>query len=301
MFSSHIGETAAFATAICWTVTGTCFELAGKKVGSFAVNLIRLLIAFFIISIFTFFTRGMLLPVDADYHAWLWLAVSGLIGFVIGDLFLFQAYVLIGTRVSMLIMSLAPPITAVFGYFILGEKVGIAAVAGIVLVVSGIIMVIFTKNDSESNSKIGLSKSLRGIIYALLGALGQAFGLISSKIGMKTFSNPFAATQIRIIAGIAGFLVLYAISNRWSEALSAIKNKKAMLFITIGSIMGPFLGVSLSLFAVNNTKAAIASTITSIMPILILPVSVFVFKEKLGLKEILGALVTVCGVVILFL
>jgi drug/metabolite transporter (DMT)-like permease len=298
---THIGETAAFATAICWTITGTCFEIAGKKVGSFAVNLIRLLIAFLIMSVYNYFTRGMLLPLDANYHSWLWLVISGLIGFVLGDLFLFQAYVLIGSRISLLIMSLAPPITAVFGYFILGEKLGLIALLGILLVVLGICMVVFTKNESDSNSKIGLSKSIKGLLYALLGAIGQAIGLISSKIGMRDYSNPFAATQIRIIAGIIGFLVLYAISKRWNEAYIAVKNKKAMLYITIGSIMGPFLGVSLSLYAVNNTETAIASAIMSIMPILIIPISVTVFKEKVNLKEILGALVTVSGVIILFL
>ncbi|SKB00390.1 Uncharacterized membrane protein [Caloramator quimbayensis] len=298
---AHIGEISAFITAICWTINGICFEMAGKRVGSFAVNLIRLLIAFFLISIFNFFTTGMILPFDANLHSFVYLSVSGIIGFVVGDLFLFQAYVLIGARVSMLIMSLSPPITALFSYFILKEKIGIISFLGISLVIIGIMIVILTKDESEEGIKFELSKSIKGILYAFLGAVGQAFGLIASKIGMKNYSNPFLATQIRIIAGIAGFLILYLISNRWNEAYDALKNKKAMLEITLGSILGPFIGVSLSLYAVNNTKVAVASAIMSIMPVLIIPLSVFAFKEKVKIKEIFGAIISVVGVVVLFL
>jgi drug/metabolite transporter (DMT)-like permease len=105
MFHSHIGELAAFATAICWTATPIAFEAAGKRVGSLTVNFIRLIIAFVLIGLFTLATRGMFLPLDATAVNWTWLTISGMIGFVIGDLFLFEAYVQIGARISLLIMA----------------------------------------------------------------------------------------------------------------------------------------------------------------------------------------------------
>lgn len=97
MAQAHFGEIASLITAVFWTITATSFELAGKKVGSLSVNYIRLMIGFILISLYTTFTRGMFLPLDATSRAWFYLSLSGLIGFVIGDMFLFQVYVEIGS------------------------------------------------------------------------------------------------------------------------------------------------------------------------------------------------------------
>ena len=142
MFQSHIGEIAALATALCWTITAVTFETAGKKVGSISVNLIRLIFALILISIYNFFSRGMILPIDASSSTWLWLTFSGIIGFVIGDLFLFQAFVEVGSRISMLIMSTVPPITAITGFIIMGEKITTLGLAGMIITIIGIALVI---------------------------------------------------------------------------------------------------------------------------------------------------------------
>ena len=299
MFQSHLGEIAALTTAMFWTITATAFELAGKRVGSLSVNYIRLFIAFFLISLFTFFTRGMLLPLDATWTSWLWLFLSGLIGFVIGDLFLFQAYVEIGSRISMLIMATAPPITALLGFLIMGERLTPSNLLGMFVTLIGIALVILVRNG-EGN-KMELSHPIKGLVYAFIGALGQALGLILSKMGMQGSYNPFAATQIRIVAGIVGFTIVFLATKRWKELFIAVRDSKAMMNMTIGAVFGPFLGVSLSLLAIQYTTTGVASTIMSIMPVLIIPSSIIIFKEKITVKEIIGAVITVIGVSLLFI
>lgn len=298
MLQSHLGVLAALATAVCWTVTAVAFESAGKKVGSLCVNLIRLIIAFILLSVFNFFTRGMLLPIDASGYTWIWLLLSGLIGFVLGDLFLFQAYVEIGSRISQLIMSIVPPITAITGYILMREKITLLGFVGMVTTIAGIALVILTKGSDDK--KVAFSHPIKGLIYAFLGALGQAFGLVFSKFGMG-FYNPFAATQIRIIAAIVGFCIVVTVKKHWKSVYTALKDKKAMKNITIGSFFGPFIGVSLSLLAVQHAPTAIVSTITSITPILIIPASIFVFKENIVPKEIFGSFIALIGVALLFL
>ena len=100
---SHIGEIAALGTALSWTITAMAFEVASKRLGAITVNLLRLFLAFIFLGILNWFVRGTFLPLDASSHAWIWLSVSGLIGFVLGDLFLFQSFTIVGSRVSMLI------------------------------------------------------------------------------------------------------------------------------------------------------------------------------------------------------
>lgn len=298
MIESHIGEVAALVTAVCWTVTPIAFESAGKRVGSLTVNYIRLFIAFILIGIYTFITRGLFLPLDATSANWTWLTVSGLIGFVIGDLFLFEAYVQIGARISLLIMAAVPPITAIAGFLILKERLTLLDLLGMIITVGGIVLVILVKG-TESR-KIQLSHPLKGIIYALIGALGQSFGTIFSKFGMGNY-NAFASTQIRIIAAIIGFTVVVTIRHHWSNIFRAFKDINAIKNIAIGSVFGPFIGVSLSLLSVQYTTTGVASTITSISRILIIPASVFIFKEKISLKEIIGASITIVGVALLFI
>ena len=162
MFQSHLGEIAALGTALCWTISAVAFESAGKKVGSISVNLIRLFIALALISVFNLFTRGMLLPLDASGSTWLWLSFSGLIGFVIGDLFLFQAFVRVGSRISMLIMSTVPPITAITGFILIGEKISLLGIVGMTITIGGIALVILTRNSGEKI--VRLAHPIKGLI-----------------------------------------------------------------------------------------------------------------------------------------
>lgn len=294
----NIGEIAALGTAICWSLSATSFEMAGKKVGSLAVNYIRLITGFIFISIFTYFTSGNLLPVGATPNNWILLSISGLIGFFIGDLFLFQAYLEVGARVSMLIMATSPPITALLSFMIFGEKLNLVSVLGMTITLGGIALVILSKD--ADGKKVKLTHSVKGLALAFLGALGQSVGLMFSKMGMGDYS-PFAATQIRIIAGFVSFTLLIMYLRKWSEVRCAFQNTKAMAGITIGSIFGPFVGVSLSLISLKYVSAGISATITSIVPVTIIPVSILLFKEKVKLKEAIGAAITVLGVAVLFL
>jgi len=301
MFENYFGEIAALATALFWTFSAIAFESAGKKVGSLSVNLIRLIIGFAFLSIYSFFARGLLFPTDATTENWTWLLLSGTVGFVIGDLCLFQAYVVIGSRISMLILSLTPAITALLGWIVLGEKLSWMNILGMTIVLTGILLVIVRKNNNSStDKKTNINYPIAGILLALGGAFGQGLGMVLSKKGMAGY-DPFASNQIRTIAGIIGFIVVLTIFKRWPFFAKAVKNRKAMTSISIGAFFGAFLGVSFSLIAVKYTDTGIAATLMSIRPVLIIPFAITFFKEKVTLKEIIGAAIAVTGVVIFFI
>lgn len=297
-FNNHLGEFAALLTAFFWTVTSLSFESASHKIGSVAVNILRLVIGFAFLSVFTLIRRGLILPVDATYENWIWLSLSGLVGFVFGDLFLFKSYTIIGSRFSMLIMTLVPPITAFFSFLILGEKLTLFHYLGMTLTFTGIAIAIFSR--SGKGEKLSLKLAPKGILYAFGGAVGQALGLVLSKFGLKDY-DPFAATQIRIVAGIFGYTILVTILVRWGTVFKATRNKDAMLLTSLGAFFGPFLGVSFSLIAVKYTEAGIASTIMALVPVFIIVPAVLFFKEKVTLPEMLGAIVSVAGVALFFL
>lgn len=295
--TSHLGELAALVTAICWTATSMAFESAGKKVGSLSVNLIRLVMALVLLGIFTTITRGHFWPVNAGMHAWFWLSLSGLVGFVIGDLLLFQAFVVIGARVSMLIMALTPPLAALFGWLILGEQMTLINTFGMVLTIIGIALVILGR--PIKGKRFSLNFPLAGVLLAFGGAAGQALGLVLSKLGMGDL-DAFMSTQIRVIAGIAGFSMVFFLWRRWGNVWTALQNKSAMGRISIGAFFGPFLGVSFSLLAIKYTTTGIASTLMALTPVMIILPARYIFKEKITPKEVIGAFIAVAGVVVFF-
>ncbi|NOU19451.1 MAG: DMT family transporter [Bacteroidales bacterium] len=307
MFSNHIGEYAALLTAIFWTVTALAFESASKKVGSLSVNLIRLCMALVFLSIYSWVSRGLILPTDATNYQWVWLSLSGLVGFVLGDLFLFKSYEVISARISMLIMALAPPIAALIGWVALGEHLNAKQGIGMLLTFVGIALVILKREfnpDEEvsdtNNKKFKLNYPISGLLLAFGGAVGQAGGLVLSKIGMQNY-DVIASVQIRVITGIIGFVAIFFFLNSWKSLLIAIKDSKAITKISIGAIFGPFLGVSFSLLSIKYTSTGVASAIMSIVPVIIIAPAVLIFKEKFNSKELIGALITVGGVMLFFL
>lgn len=301
---NHPGEWAALLTAVFWTITALAFEAASRKIGSMVVNLLRLLVGFCFLTLFVFFYRGSLLPLDATPHAWLYLTLSGLIGFVFGDLCLFQAFVVVGARISMLLMALAPPMTALIGWMVLGETLSSKSWIGMILTISGIALVVLKRHTAEESNggfrKVKFTYPLWGILLGLGGAAGQAIGLVLSKVGMQGYDS-FASTQIRVIAGIAGFAFLFTVMGFWKHAFLALSKRKPMLQLSLGAVFGPFLGVSFSLIAIKYADTGIAATIMALVPVLIIPPSVILYKEKVTFKEVGGAILAVAGVAMFFL
>ena len=293
MFQSHIGEFAALGVSVCWTMSALFFEKAGHKIGSLSVNFIRLLFAIGFLGITTLVSSGIFFPTDATSYQWFWLGLSGFIGFFLGDLLLFQSYMVIGSRTATLVMSLAPMLTAVIGWFFLDEILAPKSIIAIIVSITGIIVAI-------SNRKMKLNIPFKGFLLAFGGALGQAVGLILSKKGMGHY-DPVSATQIRAIFGLISFGILITVLRRWPKIQQAFSQTSAMKSVTVGAIFGPFIGVALGLFAIQQTKTGIASTLMALVPIFIIIPSSIMFKEKIKPQQVIGAVISIAGATMFFL
>lgn len=306
MILSNLGEFIALLTAVFWTITSLAFQQATRRAGSISVNIIRLLVALVLYAVISLFYRGMILPFDASAHQWIWMSISGLIGFVFGDYFLLKSYEFISARITMLIMSLAAPLASIISWFILGETMNTLSLLAMLITLFGVFLVITEKkkltaeNSAENTRKFQFSFAPKGLVFAFLGTLGQATGLVLSKYGMQKY-NVFAATQIRIIAGALGFIILVTLIKRWSKVKEVVTDSVSMKYIMIGSIFGPFLGVYASLLAIKHTTIGIASTIMAIIPVLIIPPAILLYKEKVSVKEVIGAFIALSGIVLFFI
>jgi drug/metabolite transporter (DMT)-like permease len=296
----QIGECLALLTALCWTVSSLAFESASRRAGSLPVNLLRMLVAFAGLSIVGLLSsRNRALPTDAPADAWRWLLLSGVVGFFIGDLALFRAFVIIGARLSTLLMSLAPPIAALVGISLLDERISVLGWVGMFVTLAGIVLVVSERmRDHETGEH--RHHSPWGIALGVIGAAGQAVGLVLSKRGMEQFDHPFAATQIRAIAGIALFALLIVAARDVGRVFRTLTNGRAMLMLTLGAIAGPFLGVSLLLMSLEyGVPTGVAQTMAAMVPVMILPFVIVIKREHVSWRAAIGAAVAVAGIAIM--
>jgi drug/metabolite transporter (DMT)-like permease len=297
----YLGEIAALITSACFSATSSFFTLAGRRVGSLVVNRTRLILALLFLIPTHWVMLGHPLPLMLEPSRWVWLGLSGVVGLVLGDIFLFQAFVLIGPRLSMLMMSLAPILAALMAWFFLDERLLIGQIFGIVLTLAGIAWVILERNGAAREDR-DRQDYLLGIFYGFGGATGQALGLILAKLGLEGDFSPIAANIIRMAAATITLWTFTIIRGQAKPTFRKLgADSRAVWYILIGAFTGPFLGVSFSLLALQRAQVGVASTLMALPPVILLPVSYLVFKERYGWQAVAGTLLAIAGVAMLFL
>lgn len=296
------GELAALGTSVFFSIAPTFFTLSSRLVGSAAVNLTRLLGATLILMAAHFFLFGGILPWLATPEQWFWFSLSGVIGLTLGDAALFQAFVQIGPRLTMLVFSLSPILTALAGWAWFDETLSPAQILGIGLTLAGVLWVV-AEEQNGSGKPIDRRYYLVGLFFALLGALGQAGGLVTAKFGLAGDFPVLSGQVIRLGAGTIVMWLFTLLRGKAGEVLSKLREQPlAARYILVGTIAGPVFGIWCSLAAVKYTAdIGVASTLQSLPPIFLLPIGYFFFKEKVTSRAILGTLLALAGVAILFL
>lgn len=294
---AYAGEWAALLTAVCWTISSVAFTAAGDRVGSIPVNVVCLSLAVLMFAVFGLIASGSPLPFHAPAAGWGWMTVSGLVGFFFGDLCLFKAFILIGPRISLLFMSLAPPLTAALAVVFLGERLSTLQIVAVLVTVAGIATAVSERaTDGAARRRF----TWKGGALAFGGALGQALGSIAAKKGLVYLDSPVEATAIRALAGLAGFATLAAIRSEGPRIMAALRDRRAFSQITLGAAAGPVAGVSLLMFALSRIPAGLAQTFAATAPVMILPVSHWLHRERVSPRALAGALIAFAGVAMLF-
>ena len=309
----YFGEIIALIVAFSWTATALFADIASHRIGALPLNLIRMAMSLLFLAILLWAFTGAPYPQFADGKAWLWLALSGLVGYVFGDYCLFNSYIVFGSRYGQLFMTLAPPVAGIAGWLMLGEAMSWHSWLAMLVTLTGIGYSIL--NRGGESHKLTLQLPLKGVLLGIGAGVGQGVGLVLSKIGLDYYSAsvppdapdavtnlmPFAGTFIRAVFGLVGFTVILALRKELGLVRGAFHDRKGMSFAALTTFFGPFLGVSLSLMAVQYAKAGIASTLMALTPVLIIVPYAMINKQRITAKEVIGTLITITGVALFFL
>jgi drug/metabolite transporter (DMT)-like permease len=295
----YLGEIAAIITSMTFAINSALFTMAGRVVGSMVVNRMRLIAASIFLALAHWIFLGSPWPIEADLNRWFWLGLSGIIGLVVGDAFLFQAFIWVGPRISMLMMSLAPILAAIIAWLFLGEILTTQELLGIGVTLLGVIWVIADKNKDQESGK---GNYIKGVLFGFGGAVGQALGFVLAKNGLGGNFSPISGNFIRMFSAMVLIWLITVLSRKVIFTFKeAVGNPSAVWKIIAGAFMGPVFGVSLSLFALQHTSVGVASTLIALPPIFLIPIEYFYFKERFGWGAIAGTCLAMVGVGILFL
>ena len=316
----YIGEILSLVVAVSWTGAALFSEAATLRIGTVVLNVIRMAGSLLVLGIILWIATGYPLPQHLNAQAWLWLSLSGLVGYVFGDYCLFNSYLTIGSRYGQLFMTLAPLAAALSGWFILGERMSAMGILGMFIVGIGIGMSVLNKGGAGQH-RPHLKLPLHGVLYGIGAAVGQGVGLVMSKLGMMHYQEgiadhfggqleqagavldyvPAASTFVRAIMGLLGFSVILLLSGKARRLIPAMRDRKGMLFTFCAILCGPTIGVSLSLLATLYTSAGVAQTLMSLTPVLIIWPTWLIYHQKVTVLEVVGACVAVAGASLFFL
>lgn len=308
---AQLGVAAGLSVSLLWTGTSLFFTAAGRRIGATRVNAFRIVIAIILLAITHHALTGVWMP-RATAGQFAFLAGSGLVGLTIGDQALFAAFVQIGPRLSMLMMTTAPLLAALFGFLALGERITPVAWLGMAATIGGVAWVVSERPRTQL-PVVGASRS-RGIVLAIIATICQAGGYLLSKQGIghgwlpkEQHIAPQTATLLRLFfagVGMVPVLLWYWQRERRRQAAGIPSPYRGPLwaglaFATCGALVGPYLGIWMSLVAADKLPLGVAQTLLSLPPVFVLPFSRLVHKEHIGPRAVLGAFVAVAGVAIL--
>lgn len=297
----HLGEFAALATAILWTLSTLAWTSAGRYVRALPISFVRLVLTLGLAVGYQMLFHGTPFPLPADQRTWQLLGLSGFMGFFFTDVCMFHAFLLIGPRLALLILSLSPPLAAVISWLWLDDQLGWWDWGAMALTLGGVVWVVYEQQDtSQGLHYLRPERYGWGVLLACCAAMGHALSLVLSKDGIGSY-DPFSATYIRVVGALGGYVVLISLLRRWQEIWSTFRHPNAMKILIVGSFVGPFLGVAFSMTALRYAPAGIVAAILATMPVLILPFVVLVYRERVSLRAVLGALLAVLGVIGLML
>jgi len=295
-----IGELAALLTSVAWAGTSVLFTKATQRVGPIMVNRMRSILALTFLMLINLVFNGYLLPFEAGAERWMWFALSGAIGYALGDVLLFQSFLCIGTQRGMLMMSLAPLLSAGLAWVFFGETLTGIQILGVLITLGGVSWVILRRRKATEPNQVCSPK--QGVLFGLGAATGQAVGYVLSKQGLVDGFSPIAGNSIRMLAAVIVLWALASIQGKAKKTIDTMReNPKVFGWLTMAAFTGPVIGATLSLFALQHTEVGIASTLIALPPVFLLPISWVVFKEKFDWSAVLGTMVAIGGVALLFL
>ncbi|MCL9775746.1 DMT family transporter [Vibrio methylphosphonaticus] len=295
---TFIGESAAIGAAMVWAMATWIYSQFSHHFSSMQLNIIKGSIASLMMLMVLPLTQMPDVTVEPRY---LWiLGISGVIGIAIGDSAYFAALKRIGANKTLLLESLAPPLSGILALLFLGSALQLQSWLGVVITTIAVTSVVIQPNDGN-----GSGYDLKGIAFGLLASTCQASGVVISHFALVQGDlPPLLGALIRLTIGVAAVAMFVVVAEK--KPFSAIKKQclsmthNNWLWLLAAIFVGTFLALWLQQVALKYANPAIAQTLIATSPLFILIIYA-IRGEKISRRSVVGTLFAVLGVSLFFL
>lgn len=295
-----VGEIAALASAVAYSVTSVFFTFAGRKITAVSAMAMSLPISWLAIVVLHRLMMGAFFPANAPFERWLFLGGSGLMAFGLSGFFMLSAYQYIGPRLTMLIGAFSPVLGSLLAWVFLGQTLSLSSSVGIGIVLFGIVWVVAERSGSGGGG-FGEPDLRRGLLYATLATGTQAIAFLFSTLGVEGDFPAFSASVIRVTVGVVGLWLFIALRGNLRSTVKTYWQDRNLFLLLLGAgLSGPVTAGSLLLLALQIVPVGIATTLSNTTAVILIPIAYFIFKERITMRAVVGTVVTVVGIAILF-
>lgn len=292
-------EWMALTAAACWALGSLISAPASAHLGAFAFTRWRMACASLLLWSLALVSGGwQSLPVN---QLWL-LTLSGVIGILIGDTALFAAMNRLGPRRAGVLFATHALFSAMLAYLFLGERIWGWTLIGSGLLISGVmIAILFGKRSSEqhhwetSSHQFGV-----GVGLGLLSALCQAVSTLMLKPLMETDIDAVAASAVRMSTALVCHLVLLWAGFQVAKTQQALTGK-VLAMVAFNALLSMGIGMTLILQALKQGDAGMVAMLSSVSPVLLVPLLWLVYRRRPAFGAWLGAALTVGGTILILL
>ena len=297
--ASFVGQAAALAGALSFSIASICYTLAGRKVDSVTAIAMSLPVAVLALAAINRAAQGAFLPA-APPGRWLLLGASGILAFVVSNYFMLNAYQRIGTRLTLLIATFIPVLGALLAWLFLGQALPLRAWLGIGVTVAGILWVVAER--SGAGAAQGGPGRARGLLEAGLGTLLQALAFVFAAQGVAGGFPAVSATLIRILAAAAALWLFIVLRGRLRATVAPLRHDRALgLLLVAAALCGPVTAGSLVLLSITIIPVGVATTLSNTSAIMLIPLGALVFGERVTPRAVAGTVVALLGIALLLI
>jgi len=287
----------ALMAALCWAVGSLLSAQAASHLGAFAFTRYRLACASSLLWLVTLFNGTLTTLQPGQLPV---LALSALIGILIGDTSLFASMNRLGPRRAGVLFATHAMFSVLLAYVFLGESIWGWTLVGCGLLTSGVMTaILFGRRAQEQHHWEANSSQLRsGIALGLVSALCQAASTLMLKPLMDSDIDAVAASAVRMTVALMAHLVLFWLGFKVARCYLPM-NRKVFSLVAINATLSMVIGMTLILQALKLGDAGLVGMLSSVSPVVVVPLLWLVYKRRPAFGAWLGAGLTVAGTVLI--
>ena len=289
------GEVLALVSALLWSVASVLMALGSHRLHVLPLNLIRCVVSSVFFWALLPFYGGLEAFRTVPSSAWLWLVVSVLILLVVGDTLYFRSLNLAGVSWAMPVAGINPLWAILLAALFVDEPLTWSLLLGALLVVAGVTLLSRPEMHSSNGQDIEPAARRKGLLIALLVSLLWGAGQVTLKPATAGMHS-VVANSIRQPLAMFILLAINLRTGLWKELRHL--DRRSWALILLASFVGTGVGTLFFVMAIQTLGAGRTAVITSTSPLLAIPFSMTMLREKPTRWTVAGTFFTTVGVVL---